>query len=90
VTVVTATGTTGTEAVGVSCVSPARAVGGGTSTSDTSPGDGLLASVPLELYSTVNVAETGDTPTGWFVEWDDISAGGSSAGAVTVFAICAS
>jgi hypothetical protein len=86
VTVVMARGGQGAESVGVSCVSPARAVGGGTSTTDTTPGNGLLGSVPLKLYTTSDVAESGDTPTGWYANWDDISNGRF----VTVFAICVS
>jgi hypothetical protein len=84
VTVETANGGSGAESIGVSCAAGQRALGGGTSTTDTSPGDGLLASVPLEQYSTDNPAEDGETPTGWYAEWDDISFGTS----VTVFAIC--
>jgi hypothetical protein len=83
---VTAVGDQDAESVGVSCVSPARAVGGGTSTNDRTPGNGLLRSVPLELYTTNDVAESGDTPTGWYAEWEDIT----WPFRVTVFAICVS
>jgi hypothetical protein len=82
---VTATGASSAETVGVSCVSPARAVGGGASTTDPTPGAGLLASVPLEAYSTTDIAEAGDTPTGWYVAWGNI---GNNLTA-SVFAICA-
>jgi len=37
-----------------------------------------------------DIAEAGDIPTGWYVQWDDISDTGGSIGSVTVFAICAS
>ena len=69
----------------MSCVSPARALGGGTSTTDPTPGSGLLASVPLELYAADDVAEDGDMPTGWYAQWHAVSPGHL----VTVFAICA-
>jgi hypothetical protein len=86
--VVTATGADDADSVGVSCTNPARAVGGGASTNDTTPGSGLLVSAPLEQYTTDNVAESGETPTGWFAEFDEIS--GSGTNTVTVYAICAS
>jgi hypothetical protein len=81
-----ATGAAGAESVGVSCTSPALALGGGTSTTDDTPGQGLLETAPLEQYSTTNTAEDGETPTGWFADWDQIS----SDETVTVYAICTS
>jgi hypothetical protein len=44
--------------------------------------------VPLEANSATDIAESGDTPTGWFVEWVDIS--GSGTNTPTVYAICTS
>jgi hypothetical protein len=61
------------------------AVGGGTSTTDPTPGAGLLESVPTRLNSTTELAEDGDVPTGWWVRWANISNGKT----VTVYAICA-
>jgi hypothetical protein len=60
-------------------------LGGGGSSSDTSPGDLFTAGVPLEADSTTDRAESGDVPTGWFIEWDDVGNGSTA----TVWAICA-
>jgi hypothetical protein len=60
-------------------------VGGGGSTNDTAPGQGLLASVPVENHTTTDVAETGDTPTGWYIEWEDVSGSNTA----SVYAVCA-
>jgi hypothetical protein len=59
-------------------------LGGGGSTTDTSPG-ALFAAVPLEADSTTDRAESGDVPTGWFIEWEDVGNGSTA----TVWAICA-
>ena len=65
-TVVTANGANGAESVGVDCAGSARALGGGGVTTDTNGFNNLIVrSVPLEDNSTTNVAESGDTPTGW-------------------------
>jgi hypothetical protein len=48
----------------------------------------MQRSVPLEADSTTDVAEDGDTPTGWGIAWR----GGLppyAAGTITVYAICA-
>ena len=64
-----------TESAGVDCPGDnARALGGGTSTTDTSPGNGLLTSVPTENNSATDLAEADDDiPTGWFANWENIS-----------------
>jgi hypothetical protein len=85
VTVAVATGASGAESIGVDCPGTARALGGGGSTTDTSPGFGVLRSVPLENNSTTDVAEAGDAPTGWLLEYEAISFGDT----VSVYAICA-
>jgi hypothetical protein len=87
VTVVTATSAVGAETMGVDCPGSGLALGGGASTTDTSPGNGWLSSVPLEAGSTTDIAETGDDPTGWFARYEDISGGGGG-GTITVYAIC--
>jgi hypothetical protein len=84
-----ATGSPGAESVGVDCAGSARAVGGGASTTDDSPGD-FYRSVPLENNSTTDVAEAGDTPTGWFVEWEGIGNFSNPQPTVSAYAICAS
>jgi hypothetical protein len=85
VTVATATGAAAADLIGVDCAGSARALGGGVTTADLTPGAGLLTSAPTEGDSTTDLAENGDTPTGWFGEFDDIS----GADTITVFAICA-
>jgi hypothetical protein len=81
-------GGSGAETAGVDCPGTQRALGGGTSTTDTSPGDGLLFTGPLEndnADGTDRVDADGDVPTGWGATWEDISGGTT----ITVFAICA-
>ena len=84
VTVQVGVGADGGETAGVDCPGTARALGGGTSTTDLTTGS-VLVSAPTEGDSTTDVAETGDVPTGWFAEWVAISAGDT----VSVYAICA-
>jgi hypothetical protein len=83
--VAVATGGPGDEEVGVDCAADARALGGGTSTTDATPGSGLFASVPTMGHTTNTPATDGATPTGWLATWSDISFDQT----VTVFAICA-
>jgi hypothetical protein len=81
VTVTTATGALGVEIVGVDCPGNAKAVGGGGApTSSTN----IQRSQPLEGNSTSDVAEHGDDPTGWLVEFANIGTNQSA----TVFAVC--
>jgi hypothetical protein len=71
---------------GVDCPGTGRAFGGGGTITDT--GANMNGSVPLEGNSTTDVAEDGDTPTGWAVRYRSGSAP-YAAGEITVFAICA-
>jgi hypothetical protein len=69
--------------VGVDCPGSAVALGGGGSTNDTND-PALVLSAPLEADNTI--AEDGDTPTGWFVDFDNVG----NSDNVTAYAICAS
>ena len=72
VTVITASGAANADSIGVDCAGTARAVGGGGSTGDTSSGS-TLHLAPLEGDSTTDIADSsGDVPTGWFAEFDDV------------------
>jgi hypothetical protein len=71
----------------VDCPGDGIALGGGGDSDDPSPGNGWLISAPLENNSTTDLAEDGDVPTGWYVEWEDIDAIGNQDNA-TVYAIC--
>ena len=79
--------------LGVDCPGDATATGGG----GTITFGSLTSSVPLEHDSTVDVAETGDRSTGWWVAGTlgfnnvvSIPAGnGQQAPTVTVYAVCA-
>jgi hypothetical protein len=86
VVVATATANPNADSIGVDCTGSARAVGGGVTTTDTAPGS-LLTSAPTEANSTTDLAEAGDTPTGWFGAYTDIGPAGET---LTVFAICVS
>ena len=83
-TVQVGVGADSAETAGVDCPGTARALGGDTSTTDPTPGAPLV-SAPTEGGSTTDVAETGDTPTGWTATWVQTSDGF----AVSVYAICA-
>jgi hypothetical protein len=78
---------------GVDCpgVGQIALAGGGSNTDGGLAGEpvsNIQRSVPLEADSTTDVAEDGDTPTGWGIAWR----GGLppyAAGTITVYAICA-
>lgn len=82
-------GAGGAETAAVDCPGSERALGGGTSTTDVTPGAGLLVSAPLENNDTAGtdlVDADGDVPTGWGATWDSIGTGYT----ITVYAICGS
>jgi hypothetical protein len=55
-------------------------------TTTADPGTRLVQSAPTELNSAIDLAEAGDVPTGWFVQFTAMPAGF----ATTVYAICGS